>query len=487
MTAAKSKFLLVVFDGLRRELITPERMPNLDRFRRQGVDCPESRSAMPSETRVQVSSFVSGCYAGGHGIMGNSFYDPVLGLKGPMDTSDLVTMQIAEKMYPDGVFAADDLGGLLHHAGLKLVTASTGKIGNARLLNYNAAQRDQVAYSIHGAGVSSPAANHAEIEAQFGPVPSSDLPHVGLSDYLTTLILEHFLPRHNPDVLIAWYSEPDMSYHYRGIGSAEADAAMSGVDEAFGRLLDWWESEGKADGWQIIAASDHAHITVTGCFDIAEEMQAAGFKVGSAIGPDVDVAVTTGYAGTVFVRERQADLVDSVLTWMQEQPHLGMLLARDGHGLESGAFDLASIGMTGPRAPDIFYIGRTSDEMDMHGLYGSCLNGNSSLPIGGSTHGGLHPKELNNFLSFGGDRFQSGQRYTGACGVVDVAPTILDGLGIKAPYSMHGRSLMSALTCGAVEQAEKRWEIGRGQYQQELSITTVPGGHMYINGGQRLQ
>jgi hypothetical protein len=172
---------------------------------------------------------------------------------------------------------------------------------------------------------------------------------------------------------------------------------------------------------------------------------------------------------------------------MQEQPHLGMLLARDGHGLESGAFDLGAIGMTGPRAPDIFYIGRTSDEVDMHGLNGSCLNGNNSLPIGGSTHGGLHPKELNNFLSFGGDRFQSAQRYTGACGVVDVAPTILDGLGIKAPYSMHGRSLMSALTCGAVEQAEKRWEIGRGQYQQELSITTVPGGHMYINGGQRLQ
>ena len=184
MAASGSKFLLVVFDGLRRELITPERMPNLHRFRCQVVDCPASRSAMPSETRVQVSSFVSCCYAGGHGIMGNSFYDPALGFDWPMDTSNLEKMQIAEKRYPDGVFAAPDLGGLLHQAGLNLVTASTGKIGNARLLNYHAAARQQVAYSIHGPEVSSPAADHAAIEAKFGPVPETDLPHVAVADYL---------------------------------------------------------------------------------------------------------------------------------------------------------------------------------------------------------------------------------------------------------------------------------------------------------------
>ena len=487
MAASGSKFLLVVFDGLRRELITPERMPNLHRFRCQGVDCPASRSAMPSETRVQVSSFVSGCYAGGHGIMGNSFYDPALGFDGPMDTSNLEKMQIAEKRYPDGVFAAPDLGGLLHQAGLNLVTASTGKIGNARLLNYHAAARQQVAYSIHGPEVSSPAADHAAIEAKFGPVPETNLPHVAVADYLSTLILEHFIPRHDPDVLVAWYSEPDMSYHYRGIGSTEANAAMAGVDQAFGRLLDWWEAEGKAAGWQIIAASDHAHITVTGSFNLATEMQAAGFKVGNAIGPDVDIAVTAGYTGTVFVRNRQTSLIDDVVAWMQDQPHLGMLLARDCHGAATGAFDLSAIGITGPRAPDIFYLGRTTDTIDVHGLNGTCLNGNDGLPIGGSTHGGLHPKELNNFLSLGGDRFQQAASFDAACGVVDVAPTILDGLGLAVPHTMHGRSLLAALAKDQAEQSEKIWELGRGQYLQELSITTVAGGHAYINGGRRLQ
>jgi hypothetical protein len=52
---------------------------------------------------------------------------------------------------------------------------------------------------------------------------------------------------------------------------------------------------------------------------------------------------------------------------------------------------------------------------------------------------------------------------------------------------MHGRSLLAALAKDQAEQLEKIWELGRGQYLQELSITTVAGGHAYINGGRRLQ
>ena len=87
----------------------------------------------------------------------------------------------------------------------------------------------------------------------------------------------------------------------------------------------------------------------------------------------------------------------------------------------------------------------------------------------------------------GGDRFQQAASFDAACGVVDVAPTILDGLGLAVPHTMHGRSLLAALAKDQAEQSEKIWELGRGQSLQELSITTVAGGHAYINGGRRLQ
>ncbi len=44
-----AKFLLVVFDGLRPELVTADLMPNLTGFRAGGLYCPGSRAAMPSE------------------------------------------------------------------------------------------------------------------------------------------------------------------------------------------------------------------------------------------------------------------------------------------------------------------------------------------------------------------------------------------------------------------------------------------------------
>ncbi|MAK76698.1 MAG: hypothetical protein CMH68_05925 [Nisaea sp.] len=481
-----AKFLLVVFDGLRPELVTADLMPNLTGFRAGGLYCPGSRAAMPSETRVAVSSFVTGRYAGGHGVMGNSFYDPALGFDGPMDTSDLARMAIAEEHYVDGVLRGPDLGEVLAGAGKTLVTASTGKVGNARLLNLRAAARGQAAYSIHGAHVSSPAADHAGIEARFGPVPESDFPHIVKSEYLTTLVLEHFLPRHDPDVLIAWFSEPDLSYHYRGLGTDDGRAAMAGVDAAFGRLLAWWRAEGRERGWRIIAASDHAHITVADTFDLAAEMTAAGFAVGPAFGPDVEIALNPGYAGTLFVRDRAAATVDKILHWMTEQPWAGMLLARDRHGPDTGALDLAAIGMGGERAPDIFFTGRARDDLDPYGLVGTCVNGSPDLPIGGSTHGGLHPKEMNNFLCFGGDGFAEGAVFDGACGVVDVAPTILDGLALSVPASMDGRPLTNVSQAPADADRALVVEGARAGYWQSLTLRETAGGQRYIDGGLRL-
>ena len=62
---SRAKFLFVLFDGLRRDMIRPDLMPNLHRFRGAWCDFPNSSSAFPSETRVQVSSFVTGAFCGG--------------------------------------------------------------------------------------------------------------------------------------------------------------------------------------------------------------------------------------------------------------------------------------------------------------------------------------------------------------------------------------------------------------------------------------
>lgn len=486
-----AKFLLVVFDGLRRELITPELMPNLDGFRKAWVDCPESRSVNPSETRVQVASFVTGAYPGsphGHGIMGNAFYDPSLGFDGPMDTSDQELMARAATYYGGSVMSAPDLGAVLATAGKTYVSVSTGKIGNARLLNLEAAARGQASFSIHGNHISSPAAEHDKLLERFGPVPESAFPNVAVADHATDLVLQHFIPNHHPDVLVLWYSEPDLSYHYRGLGSEEAQLAMAGTDRAFGRILDWWHSQGRADGWQIIAASDHAHITIEERFELLPALLDAGFAAGPAIGPDVDVAVKKGYIGTLFTRDRDPALTIRLLEWLREQPWCGMLFARDQHGEATGALDLALLNQQGERAPDIFFAGRTSNDADRHGLSGWCHADSPGLPLGGSTHGGLHPKEMNNFLAMGGNLFPRETVFPHVCGVVDVAPTILRGMGIAAPKTVHGRPLTGLFHNSLDEDIrDSLHQMGKGDYQQELRLGHAAGAaRPYIHGGNRL-
>ena len=125
----KDKFLFCLFDGLRRDIVRQDTMPNLSAFRECWVDFPNSSSVFPSETRVQVSSFVTGAFPGdaqldlkneagfGHGVMANVFFDPNQSIGAPLDTSNLEKMEEAEKYY----------GRIQKSVNLSEIMASAGK------------------------------------------------------------------------------------------------------------------------------------------------------------------------------------------------------------------------------------------------------------------------------------------------------------------------------------------------------------------------
>ncbi|MBT6136131.1 MAG: hypothetical protein HOH65_01550 [Rhodospirillaceae bacterium] len=481
----RPRFLVVVFDGLRRDLITPDLMPALHAFRQDWCDFPNARSTFPSETRVQVSGLVTGSYPGGHGIMANAFYDPALGFDGPMDTSDSDRMAHAETVY-GGVLAREDLGGILHREGRRYAALTAGKKGNARLLNTRATERGQPTYSIWGADISSPAAGFESIEAKFGPVPEQVFPNVAVTEYATDVLLDHFIETHDPDVLIHWFNEPDLSFHYRGIGTPESLETLTAVDRGFARILDWWSAEGQAAGWQIITASDHGQITVTGQVDVTAALTAAGFAVGHAIGPDVDIAIKRGYSGQITVRDRTPRLLRRVVDWMHDQEWAGMMFTRDGI---DGTLPMASLNVLNNRSPDLNYTLKASDAVNEYGYPGTCLADNGDIPVGGGMHGGLHPIELNGFLAAGGDLFRRNTLVETPCGIVDVAPTMLAAMGIASPDGMTGRQLGEALLQGegTRDWREEKFRSEARDHAQQLTIAHVDGGlSPYIQGGERL-
>ncbi|MEZ5853979.1 MAG: alkaline phosphatase family protein [Hyphomicrobiaceae bacterium] len=64
--------IIMVLDGLRRDMINAELTPNLARLAGAAESFASHRSVFPSATRVVSSSMATGCYPARHELAGNS-------------------------------------------------------------------------------------------------------------------------------------------------------------------------------------------------------------------------------------------------------------------------------------------------------------------------------------------------------------------------------------------------------------------------------
>ena len=76
MPVSPVKYLLVGFDGLRPEMVTPELMPRLHRHAQEAVSFRNHRCTFPSETYVSLPSLVTGSAPSRHGMIANFYLDP---------------------------------------------------------------------------------------------------------------------------------------------------------------------------------------------------------------------------------------------------------------------------------------------------------------------------------------------------------------------------------------------------------------------------
>ena len=64
--------ILVILDGLRRDLVTPETTPRLAAFAARSEQFAAHRTVFPSCTRVVSASLATGCHPVRHGLQGNT-------------------------------------------------------------------------------------------------------------------------------------------------------------------------------------------------------------------------------------------------------------------------------------------------------------------------------------------------------------------------------------------------------------------------------
>lgn len=449
MTGSRqNRVLIVVFDALRPEFVTGELMPNLAAFAQGGVRFVNSRSTFPTETRVNQSAVVTGCYPWKHGIVANRFREQVDGEARVLDSGKDEELEAAFARMGDGFIQMPALGERLAAAGRSYASISAGTSGGGRLINHAAEKTGSFRLALRRPEAAAPAGVFKEIEAKIGPVPGLEYPRLAWNSYAVDCYLDYVETEIAPDVMLLWLCEPDESFHRLGIGSDETLRAIRHMDAEFGRILDRQHAQIESGALQIIAMSDHGQIGLEGeSLDLVGLLNRAGFSAGSD--GSADCMVVVGNAGGIWVKESDPAIIAALVDWLRGQDWCGPLFTRDGTG---GTLSYRELRIGHDRAPDIALCMRYYDVPNAWGRKGMSLHA-SRYPAGGGCHGGLSPYELQNVLIMSGSAFGEGVEIEAPAANVDILPTAMTLLGLNAPSEIDGRILREAFRDGPADPA----------------------------------
>jgi hypothetical protein len=164
-----------------------------------------------------------------------------------------------------------------------------------------------------------------------------------------------------------------------------------------------------------------------------------------------------------------------------EHPAIGMLFSPGRDEVEGevpGTFAFDLVGLAHPRRPDLVYVLKSGEEADPYGLPGLGIV-TGGIPQGGGMHGGLNRCELSTVLMVRSPAFAAGGIDTHPCGIVDIAPTVLDLLGVTRPLTMTGRSLVQQRQPAPL----RRLSAARNGFRQNVLIAGESPTGILVHGG----
>lgn len=441
-----TRCIMVALDGLRPDMVAAELTPHLAALAAQGARFAHARSVFPSETRVATPSIVTGCRPGAHGMVANTLFDASVAPDRLLRTTR-VSDVLAMAKGGESPLQKPSMAERLADAGRSFALVSAGTAGAARLMHPAAERLGSFRWNVEDESGAAAAAVHDHL----GPTPPHGTPNTARVAFAGRVLLEHVLPRHRPDVALLWLSEPDVAFHYLGLGEARTLAALKAADAVLGRVIAWRDAQPDAQAIAIVVLSDHGHVTGRGKTCLRTALNRAGFRAGTGMGADVDIVVAPAAAPGLWLRDTA--LAGQVADFLAAQPWAGPLLARDPAILPDGrAFPLATLGSAHARSADLVATFAGDEAPDAWGFPGTAPFDAPDVPEGGGMHGGLHRAELATVLVMEGEPFRRGAVVRQPADLSDIAPTVLHVLGL-ATEGMNGRPRLGALDAARDAQA----------------------------------
>ena len=403
--------VLVVLDGLRGDFVTEALTPNLHRLATSSRRYPNHRSIFPSATRVNSASLATGCFPASHGLHGNVI---------ALDEGDgLVPVSVGPPEFRERLRRAT--GRTLRRPTLSERLRGHG--GVACWLNSSPGASRMQDPDGHGLLLHRSGSHRPGFELIEGR-EHLDVTYDIHGDRETTRRFCAALDAPDEYALhTLWLCEPDHSQHVMELGSGEhramvraADANVADVVAAVERLRD------RGDEVLLIACSDHGHETTDQVVPVETLMVEAGLKADSD-SSDV-VFASSGMGALVYLSDGASSRRDDIADWLARQPWCGPVfagtaLAEVGQREEGGL--AIAFAMAGRDAPNRFGIPGIAH-------VAGCRFSSNDAP-GRGQHGGLGPYETNPVLIVD-DGSGDARRIEAHTSAVDIAPTILDFLGV---------------------------------------------------------
>ena len=485
MSAATRAFVMV-WDGMRPDLISPELTPNLWRLTQTGVRCLDSHAVFPTVTRINSASLSTGSQPASHGILGNSLYVPAVNAREAINMGDHRSLEALAKLRGGRAVLRESLADRVGAAGGRTVVVSTGSPGSAWLCHPRMLERAGAGDVLLHPAFHSPTDAFEVAIAKLGPIPEATIPNREQNAWFTRMTVEHVLPDLDPTLLVFWHTDPDKTQHHRGFGSPDGMASIRDADTHLGQVLGALEARGTLGETVVAVASDHGYVTIDPLVNVegpGGPFSAAG--LGGALADGEIVLAANGGSLYVSVASGDRALLDRTVAALAAWEHGGPILTKSVDGAPlPGTLPLEAVGIAGDLAPDILCALAWDDAVNEHGLAGRSAGLDRGII---ASHGGISSWEITNTLVLSGDGVKSGLEHRVPAGNVDLAPTLAELLGVGALPEADGRVLAEALVGGpepgevAVTRETLTSEL-RGR-RQSVRISTV-GKTRYLDVGR---
>jgi arylsulfatase A-like enzyme len=414
--------VLVVCDSLRADLIQPDVAPALSALGEEATNYGGVRSVFPSVTRVASACIATGCHPGRHGLMGNTMVID--------EGQGLVCLSVGKPEFRERLRRAT--GRTLHRPTLAERLATHGGAIVMSNVSPGAAyfqDPDGFGHVYHRAGSFAPGLH---------PVSGGDQLSVELGARGDAIMTERFcsevLRRRRPPLAVLWLSEPDHTGHKMPLGSPAHRAAITAADRCVALVLETVRDLTETgDETLVLVCSDHGMETTRRTIALDDLLIGAGLKAGPG---STDVVVApNGTAALIYRAEGATATVSDLRGFVEGQDWVGRVFTGS---------ELETLGLTpgGPLALALTL--RSDDSANPFGVSGTCdIVADPSEPkdyTGFGQHGGLAANEQSPFLFVWGGNFPAGTEIDAPVCHVDLAPTILEHLGLPAD-GMDGRPL----------------------------------------------